>query len=232
MNSIYLIFAGLILWPNLASASKTFHCVCNSEGPNIQASIIDLTMSDVYSLPDQGLTTTTQSPVPIPVIVVPQPDNQANQDVINELNKQDSEFDKCQQLFQKETLAAHNNYRFIHHVNPLKSNLMLQKTALNYANYLASNDIFQHSGTQGMGENLAYVWSSRVNTLKDCSGIYLKSKFINWLSCYLTFVFIKASGQGFPRCGMMRLIYMISTIQDSRHQPDTLHSWCGRQQQM
>jgi len=132
-------------------------------------------MSDVYSLPDQGLTTTTQSPAPapIPVIVVPQPDSQSNQDVINELNKQDSEFDKCQQLFQKETLAAHNKYRVIHHVNPLTSNLMLQKTALNYANYLASNDIFQHSGTQGMGENLAYVWSSRVNTLKDCSGVYL-----------------------------------------------------------
>ena len=171
MNSIYLIIAGLILWPNLASASKTR----NLKEPNMQSSIIDLIMSDVYSLPDQGLTNTTQSPVPIPVIVVPQPDNQSNEDVINELNKQDSEFDECQKLFQRDTLAAHNNYRSVHHVNALKSNPMVQETAQNYANKMASDDIFKHSGTKGMGENLAYMWSSNANTLKDCSGVYLKS---------------------------------------------------------
>ncbi len=228
MNSIYFIVAGLILWPNLASASKTR----NLKEPNMQASIIDLIMSDVYSSPDQELTNTTQSPVPSPVIVEPQPDSQANQDVINELNKQDSEFDECQKLFQRDILVAHNKYRVIHHVNPLKSNPMVQQTAQNYANKMASTDIFKHSGTKGMGENLAYMWSSNVDTLKDCSGVYLKSKFINWLICYLRFFFIKALVRSFPRCGMMRLINIISTIRDFRHQLVILHSWCGRQQQI
>jgi len=35
---------------------------------------------------------------------------------------------------------------------------------------MAVTDVFEHSGTEGLGENLAYVWSSRVTSLSDCAG--------------------------------------------------------------
>ncbi len=160
MKSIYLIIFGLLLlWTNPASASKTCKCVC--EDQNRITNLIDITISEEYTLSEEVHNSITIQPEPQPESQpAPQPAPQP-----------ESDFDECQRLFQYEAVTAHNNYRKMHHVSPLNSNTELQKIAFNYANYLASNDVFQHSKATGLGENLAFVWSSQVKTLNDCSGI-------------------------------------------------------------
>ena len=63
-------------------------------------------------------------------------------------------------LFCNEALKAHNNYRKIHHAEPLKLNRELCKIAQNYANHLANIGRLQHSDNcyhnNSMGENLYY----------------------------------------------------------------------------
>ena len=85
-------------------------------------------------------------------------------------SEKNNKFNSCQQSFQKSCIIAHNKLRGLHHALPLKSNEELQLTASNFAHYLAERDVFKHSGTRGLGENLAYVWSAEVNRLDDCSG--------------------------------------------------------------
>jgi len=55
----------------------------------------------------------------------------------------------------QEILAAHNNYRAAVGVPALQWSDSLAASAQQYANYLASTGQFQHSGTPGVGENLA-----------------------------------------------------------------------------
>ena len=100
---------------------------------------------------------------PVPEVFVPKPSE--NNLVINP----SSQFDACQQKFHHASLMAHNKYRAMHYAPALKSNTGLQSTALNYANYLASREVFKHSGARGLGENLAYLWSSKIKNLGDCS---------------------------------------------------------------
>ena len=60
--------------------------------------------------------------------------------------------------FCKEALQAHNNYRKIHHAEPLTLNRELCKIAQNYAEHLANVGRLQHSDNcyhnDAMGENL------------------------------------------------------------------------------
>ena len=86
-------------------------------------------------------------------------------------------FNKCQQTYQMACLREHNRYRAMHHVPSLRSNKKLQRIAQNYAQYLSDNNIFEHSKANGIGENLAYSWSSKAKQLRDCSGIKIIIRF-------------------------------------------------------
>ena len=58
-------------------------------------------------------------------------------------------------LFRREALAQHNYYRQqIHCTQPMALNASLNTMAQSYAEYLAQQEIFQHSGEDGVGENL------------------------------------------------------------------------------
>ncbi|CAF3603476.1 unnamed protein product [Rotaria socialis] len=63
-------------------------------------------------------------------------------------------FTDAQRQFQKQALDAHNVYRARHCAQPLVLDDALSRSAQNYAQKLASTNSFQHSGTQGVGENL------------------------------------------------------------------------------
>ena len=63
--------------------------------------------------------------------------------------------------FQLQALAQHNYYRTqLHCTGPMVLNASLNTIAQNYAQYLAANNIFNHSGTPGLGENLWMAYSS------------------------------------------------------------------------
>ncbi|CAF1571717.1 unnamed protein product [Adineta ricciae] len=63
--------------------------------------------------------------------------------------------------FQQEALAQHNYYRQqIHCTTAMTLNSSISTMAQNYAQYLAANNIFNHSRVSGYGENLYYSWSS------------------------------------------------------------------------
>ena len=73
--------------------------------------------------------------------------------------------------FRAASLKAHNNYRAAHSTAALKQNASIDATALNYANYLGQNDLFEHSEAEGLGENLAASWSSDTPDLNNCGGL-------------------------------------------------------------
>ncbi|CAF2142846.1 unnamed protein product, partial [Rotaria magnacalcarata] len=63
--------------------------------------------------------------------------------------------------FQQQALDQHNYYRQqVHCTGPMILNASLNAIAENYAQYLAVNNIFNHSLTPGLGENLYYSYSS------------------------------------------------------------------------
>ncbi|CAF3777803.1 unnamed protein product [Rotaria sp. Silwood1] len=63
--------------------------------------------------------------------------------------------------FQQQALEQHNYYRQQLHCTGLMTlNTSLNTIAQNYAQYLAANNIFNHSRTPGLGENLYYSYSS------------------------------------------------------------------------
>ncbi|CAF3073258.1 unnamed protein product [Rotaria socialis] len=63
--------------------------------------------------------------------------------------------------FQQQALDQHNYYRQqMHCTGPMILNASLNVIAENYAQYLAANNIFSHSLTPGLGENLYYSYSS------------------------------------------------------------------------
>lgn len=90
-----------------------------------------------------------------------------------------SNFNTCQQQFQTACIQAHNKYRALHNAPPLRTNSNLQISAYNYAKTLAAQNIFQHSGQKGIGENLAYSWSSSVSSLANC-GVYAEKYVKMW----------------------------------------------------
>jgi hypothetical protein len=68
-------------------------------------------------------------------------------------------------------LKRHNEYRAKHGVPALTASSSLDLSALSWAQNLASTGSFQHSGTQGVGENLAYLMDSRLSgTDQICAG--------------------------------------------------------------
>jgi glioma pathogenesis-related protein 2 len=66
--------------------------------------------------------------------------------------------------FQQGCLQQHNYRRQLHCVPSLVLNATLNAIAQNYANYLAANRLFLHSGAAGLGENLWMTSSSSVLT--------------------------------------------------------------------
>ncbi|CAF4283791.1 unnamed protein product, partial [Rotaria magnacalcarata] len=63
--------------------------------------------------------------------------------------------------FQQQALDQHNYYRQqVHCTGPMILNASLNAIAESYAQYLAVNNIFNHSLTPGLGENLYYSYSS------------------------------------------------------------------------
>ncbi|XP_071821096.1 uncharacterized protein [Apostichopus japonicus] len=65
-----------------------------------------------------------------------------------------------QSEFQKEALQIHNQYRAHHHVLPLMTSKELNKQAEKWAKHLAENDLFEHSTSDDIGENVAMHYSS------------------------------------------------------------------------
>ena len=57
-------------------------------------------------------------------------------------------------------LTNHNYHRKNHQVGNLARNTVIEKVAQDYSEYLASENVLQHSGNNKYGENLYYCWSS------------------------------------------------------------------------
>ena len=74
----------------------------------------------------------------------------------------------CITSFNNGVLAAHNKYRSMHSTPAMKTNTTVVAIAQKFANYLAINNLFQHSQTSGLGENIAYTWSSSTPNLSNC----------------------------------------------------------------
>ncbi len=68
--------------------------------------------------------------------------------------KTSNEGPKAGSEFTKRVIDAHNEYRAKHGVSPLSEDPEITKIAQNYANYLAANDLFQHSGNDFKGDSL------------------------------------------------------------------------------
>ena len=62
--------------------------------------------------------------------------------------------------FRQQALIEHNVKRNLHCTGPMTLTDTLNTAAQNYAEYLAANDLFQHSQAPGVGENLYQIWSS------------------------------------------------------------------------
>jgi uncharacterized protein YkwD len=87
--------------------------------------------------------------------------------------------------FQQQALAEHNYFRQLHCTGPLKLNSTLNNIAQSYAEYLATNRIFNHSGRAGLGENLWAIFSSGViNTVNGrIKIIFLHKKKQSFIYC-------------------------------------------------
>lgn len=53
----------------------------------------------------------------------------------------------------------------------MTANTEVTSIAQKYADYLGVTGLFEHSGAEGLGENLAAIWQSSEPDLSDCSGI-------------------------------------------------------------
>jgi len=62
--------------------------------------------------------------------------------------------------FATDALETHNKYRKRHAVPPLELSKDLCDAAQEYADHLAKNNVFEHSGDPVYGENLYWSWSS------------------------------------------------------------------------
>ncbi|XP_035684238.1 uncharacterized protein LOC118421183 [Branchiostoma floridae] len=71
--------------------------------------------------------------------------------------------------FEKDCLAAHNDYRAKHGVSPLKLSKSLTKHAQKWAEHLVKCSSFQHSGNHDYGENIGMKWSSNNEAVSGAS---------------------------------------------------------------
>ena len=74
--------------------------------------------------------------------------------------RQASSFTAAQRQYQRNALEAHNRHRARHCASPLQLDDSISRSAQNYAQHLANINQMVHSGTKGLGENLAQQWSS------------------------------------------------------------------------
>lgn len=88
-----------------------------------------------------------------------------------------SSFTQSQRQFQNYMLQAHNEYRARHCASALQLDDVINRSAQDYANYLAKIDRMVHSNTNGLGENLFWKWSS--NPFKTISG-KCKKKYLSF----------------------------------------------------
>lgn len=84
-----------------------------------------------------------------------------------------------QSEFQREALQIHNQYRAHHHVLPLMTSKELTKQAEKWAKHLAENDLFEHSTSDDIGENVAMHYSSLTTAY---SGMVYRLRALNRLS--------------------------------------------------
>ena len=75
----------------------------------------------------------------------------------------------CQVAFRTAALNAHNTYRANHGSPALAEVSNIDSTALAWSQYLAKNDIFQHSGTSGLGENLYAIYGGSLSSSTQCA---------------------------------------------------------------
>lgn len=75
----------------------------------------------------------------------------------------------CLSTFRAAMLNAHNTYRSRHQVGPLQQNTSVGVIAQKYASYLAANKVFEHSGSNGLGENLGKGGASSAPTAAQCA---------------------------------------------------------------
>ncbi|CAF4602544.1 unnamed protein product, partial [Rotaria sp. Silwood1] len=84
--------------------------------------------------------------------------------------------------FQQQALLQHNYYRQLHCTDALVFNSTINAIAQTYANYLAANNLFQHSGTSGLGENLWTIWSS--GAIRSVNGSSPTNSWYNEINSY------------------------------------------------
>ncbi|CAF5148077.1 unnamed protein product, partial [Rotaria sp. Silwood1] len=84
--------------------------------------------------------------------------------------------------FQQQALLQHNYYRQLHCTDALVLNSTINAIAQTYANYLAANNLFQHSGTSGLGENLWAIWSS--GAIRSVNGSSPTNSWYNEINSY------------------------------------------------
>jgi glioma pathogenesis-related protein 2 len=81
---------------------------------------------------------------------------------------------ECQESINKAFLASHNEYRAKHGADELILSSEIVETAQNFSANLATNDLFQHSDNEGLGENIALSSSSNGPDLCNCRGLNKK----------------------------------------------------------
>lgn len=75
----------------------------------------------------------------------------------------------CIDDYNFEMLMMHNKLRRLHlNTLDLNENRTLKSIAKDFSEYLAKNELFEHSRQQNLGENLAFTWSSNLLDLTDC----------------------------------------------------------------
>lgn len=77
-------------------------------------------------------------------------------------------------------LQAHNSYRAIHGVSPLSLDQGALNQATKWANYLAQNNLFDHSTGSGYGENLFKSWGASYTEQQVTESWYSEIKDYNW----------------------------------------------------
>lgn len=75
-------------------------------------------------------------------------------------------------------LQVHNFFRMFHSAPPLELHTTIIEMAQNYSNYLGYSNKFEHSQTDGYGENLAATWLSNQLGVSDCASMLTPIKHI------------------------------------------------------
>ena len=85
------------------------------------------------------------------------------------IKSQDSLPSGCQDSFRNAALTAHNKFRAKHGASALKVDTQIEASALKWSTYLATNDLFKHSRTPNLGENLYMSWGQSFSSSSQCS---------------------------------------------------------------